>query len=181
MPARLGQHIGGGREVIEGAADESHRSFRVLTSPRLFVVQAQPSECRHTLLGDTRHIAVPAHRADDSLDTGSMPPPPFGSDGIEGANTDDEMQLPPPGLPPISEDLPNAPEPPAPPPSFGGETDSPPTPPSPPLGKKLGLKLGGPSKKPSFKLGGKAGRIGKPTLNITRPPMPKPLPPTPDS
>ena len=118
---------------------------------------------------------------DDSLDTGPMPPPPFGSDGTEGANTDDEMQLPPPSLPPISEDLPNAPEPPAPPPSFGGETDSPPTPPSPPLGKKLGLKLGGPSKKPSFKLGGKSGNSGKPTLNITRPPMPKSLPPTPDS
>ena len=118
---------------------------------------------------------------DDSLDTSPMPPPPFGSDGTEGANTDDEIQLPPPGLPPISEDLPNAPEPPAPPPSFGGETDSPPTPPSPPLGKKLGLKLGGPSKKPSFKLGGKSGNSGKPTLNITRPPMPKSLPPTPDS
>jgi len=50
-----------------------------------------------------------------------------------------------------------------------------------PLGKKLGLKLGGPFKKPSLKFGGKSGKSGKPTLNITRPPMPKPLPPTPDS
>lgn len=135
---------------------------------------------------------------DDSINTGPMPPPPFGSDGTEGANTDDEMQLPPPALPPISEDLPNAPEPPAPPPSFGGETNFPLTPPSrptqaidaeedgatgsSPLGKKLGLELGGPSRKQSLKLGGKLGKSGKPTLSITRPPMaPKPLPPTPDS
>ena len=109
-----------------------------------------------------------------------LPPPPSFNDENEEANADDEMQLPPPDLPPIAEDLPNALEPPVPPPSFGGETDSPPTSPSPPtpaadaeedgatatspLGKKLGLKLG-----------------GKPTLNITRPPMPKSLPPTPAS
>ncbi len=135
----------------------------------------------------------------DSPDTAPIPPSPpaFDSDGTEEANTDDEMQLPPPALPPISEDLPNEPEPPAPPPSFGGKLDSPPVPPSPPApavdaeedgataspptSNKLGLKLGGPSKKPSLKLGGKSGKSGKPTLNITRPPMPKPLPPTPDS
>jgi hypothetical protein len=129
----------------------------------------------------------------DSLDPAPIPPPAFDSDGAKEANTDDEMQLPPPALPPISEDLPNVPAPPAPPSSLGGEPDPPPVPPSPPtprndadtaspaLGKKLGLKLGGPSKKPSLKLGGKLGKIGKPTLNITRPPMPRSLPPTPDS
>ena len=127
----------------------------------------------------------------DSPDTAPIPPPALDSDGTEEANTDDKMQL-----PPISDDLPNEPEPPAPPPSFGGELDSPPVPPSPPVpavdaeedgataspppSNKLGLKLGGSSMKPSLKLGGKSGKSGKPTLNITRPPMPKSLPPTPD-
>ena len=129
----------------------------------------------------------------------SPPTPAFDSDEPEEASEVEDDPLPPPGLPPISGGLPNAPEPPAPPPSLGGEPDSLPTPPpsppvpainpegdgttaSSPLGKKLGLKIGGPSKKPSLKLGGKAGKGGKPTLNITRPPMaPKSLPPTPDS
>ena len=129
----------------------------------------------------------------------SPPPPALDSDEPEEASEVEDAPLPPPGLPPVSEDLPSAPEPPAPPPSLGGEPDSLPTPPpSPPvpaikpegdgaianspLGKKLGLKLGGPSKKPSLKLGGKSGKGGKPTLNITRPPMvPKSLPPAPDA
>jgi hypothetical protein len=133
-------------------------------------------------------------------DEGSdAPTPTFDSDEPEEASEVEDAPLPPPGLPPVSEDLPSAPEPPAPPPSLGGEPDSLPTPPSSPpvpaikpegdgaianspLGKKLGLKLGGPSKKPSLKLGGKSGKGGKPTLNITRPPMaPKSLPPDPDA
>ena len=127
------------------------------------------------------------------------PAPAFDSDEPEEASEVEDAPLPPPGLPPVSGDLPSSPEPPAPPPSLGGEPDSLPTPPpspsvpaikpegdgsaaSSPLGKKLGLKLGGSSKKPSLKLGGKAGKGGKPTLNITRPPMaPKPLPPDPDA
>ena len=127
------------------------------------------------------------------------PPPVFDSDEPEEASEVEDATLPPPGLPPVSEDLPSTPEPPAPPPSLGDEPDSvqtpPPSPPAPaikpegvgaiassPVSKKLGLKIGGPSKKPSLKLGGKAGKGGKPTLNITRPPIaPKSLPPAPDA
>ena len=136
------------------------------------------------------------------IPTSSPPAPPvpaFDSDEPEEASEVEDAPLPPPGLPPVSGDLPSAPEPPAPPPSLGGEPDPLPTPPpsasvpaikpegdgsaaSSPLGKKLGLKIGGPSKKPSLKLGGKAGKGGKPTLSITRPPMaPKSLPPAPDA
>jgi hypothetical protein len=132
----------------------------------------------------------------DSLDIAAPPPPPpaLDSDVSEEANTDDGVQLP---LPPVHEDLPNQLEPPTPPSSLGSETDSPAPPPSPArpavpaeegveaanptLSKKLGLKLGGASKKPSLKLGGKLGKANKPTLSITRPPMPKSLPPSPDS
>jgi hypothetical protein len=133
-------------------------------------------------------------------DEGSdAPPPAFDSDEFDDASKVEDAPLPPPVLPPVSEGLPSAPEPPAPPPSLGGDLDSfptpPPTPPVPaikpegdgatansPLGKKLGLKIGGPSRKPSLKLGGKAGKGGKPNLSITRPPMaPKSLPPAPDA
>ena len=146
---------------------------------------------------------LPPVSFDESLQedapTSAPPTPAFDSDEPEEASEVEDAPLPPPGLPPVSGDLPSSPEPPAPPPSLGGEPDSLPTPPtspsvpakkpegdgsaaSSPLGKKLGLKLGGSSKKPSLKLGGKAGKGGKPTLNITRPPMsPKPLPPDPDA
>jgi hypothetical protein len=127
------------------------------------------------------------------------PAPSFDSDEPEESSEVEDVPLSPSSLPPIAEDLPSAPEPPAPPPSLGGEPAPPPSPPpspsaptmepeadaataSPPLGKKLGLKLGGPSKKPTLKLGGKSGKVIKPTLNITRPPMaPKSSPPAPDA
>jgi hypothetical protein len=138
----------------------------------------------------------------DSLRPSVTPllPPPFDSSATEEANADDEILSSPPSLPPVPEDIPNKPKPPAPPPSFGVELDSPPsslpTPPSPPTpamdaeendatgnlapSKNLGLKAGG-GKKPSLKLAGKLGKKNKPTLSITRPPIPKSLPPTPDS
>jgi hypothetical protein len=176
-----------------------------LPPPPVFIeesIQEEPPAFLPPSLPPVEDSFADEDQGTDSLNPVSIPPPPppaFDPVGTEEANADDEIQLPPPGLPPIPEDLPNAPEPPAPPPSFGGELGSPPTPPSPPdlaMGvqengstgspppsKKPGLNLGGLLKKPSLKLSGKGGKARKPTLTITRPPMPMPksLPPTPDS